>query len=141
VQAKHVSVAGNMLVGPQVVAATLKSYQKNTHLEFDDRLITALDAGQAVGGDKRGKQSAAIKVWDSEAFPILDMRVDDHPEPLKELRRLLDVAYQRFVPFQAACATRLSPAGVTDRAELDRRIDAFTKARAGAKRTKANPAR
>jgi uncharacterized Ntn-hydrolase superfamily protein len=125
VQGKNVSVAGNMLAGPQVVEETLKSYLANGKLDFDERLIAALDAGQAVGGDKRGKQSAALKVWDSEAFPVMDMRVDDHKEPLVELRRLLGVAYERFVPFQAASATRLDSAGITDRAELDRRIEAF----------------
>jgi uncharacterized Ntn-hydrolase superfamily protein len=122
VSGERVSVAGNMLAGPQVVEETLKSYLAHMHLDFDERLITALDAGQAAGGDKRGKQSVAIKIWDSEAFPVLDIRVDDHAEPLAELRRLWAVAHERFVPYQAACATRLDPAGVTDRAELDRRI-------------------
>jgi uncharacterized Ntn-hydrolase superfamily protein len=120
----EVSVAGNMLAGPQVVDATLDSYLSHFTKDFDDRLITALEAGQAIGGDKRGKQSAAIVVWRDEAVPVLDIRVDDHAEPLVELRRLWRVAHQRFVPYQAACATRADPVGLIDREELDRRVAA-----------------
>lgn len=125
VKAENVSVAGNMLAGPQVVEATLASYRAHAHLDFDDRLLTALEAGQVVGGDKRGKQSAGLKIWDTEPFPILDFRVDDHPEPLVEMRRLWRVAHQRFVPYQAACATRANPTGVTNREELDARVEAY----------------
>jgi uncharacterized Ntn-hydrolase superfamily protein len=124
VSGHEVSVAGNMLAGPQVVEATLKSYESNPDKDFDDRLITALEAGQAVGGDKRGKQSAAIVIWQDDAFPVFDVRVDDHTEPLVELRRLWRVAHQRFVPYQAACATRADPVGLLDREELDRRVAA-----------------
>jgi len=121
----NVSVAGNMLAGPQVVDTTLQSYLSSDSRDFDDRLVTALEAGQAVGGDKRGKQSAAIVVWHDDAFPALDIRVDDHAEPLGELRRLWRIAHQRFVPYQAACASRTDPVGLIDRAELDRRVSAY----------------
>jgi uncharacterized Ntn-hydrolase superfamily protein len=124
-RAENVSVAGNMLAGPQVVAETLASYLANAALDFDDRLLAALEAGQAAGGDKRGKQSAGVKIWDTEPFPIFDIRVDDHPEPLVELRRLWRVAHQRFVPYQALCATRADPAGTTDRARLDAHVSAY----------------
>jgi len=119
-----VSVAGNMLVGPQVVEETLRSYQKNASLPFGDRLILALDAGQAAGGDKRGRQSAAIKLWGGEPYAILDLRIDDHPDPLVELRRLYGLAQQRYVVIQAAMATRANPAGIFDTAERDRMIAA-----------------
>lgn len=131
----HVSVAGNMLAGPQVVEETLKEYLAHKALPFDERLLRALEAGQKAGGDKRGKQSAAIKIWSSEAFADLDIRVDDHAEPLVEMRRLLDVAHDRFVPFQAACATRMSPAGLTDRDRLEAEIQAYKARRAAARRS------
>lgn len=123
--AENVSVAGNMLSGPAVVADTLASYLANAQLDFDDRLITALEAGERAGGDKRGRQSAAIRIWDTEVFPSIDIRVDDHAEPLVELRRLWRIAHQRYVPFQAAGASRGVPGGVLDRAELDRRCTAY----------------
>jgi uncharacterized Ntn-hydrolase superfamily protein len=117
-----VSVAGNMLAGSKVVEETLRGFETNAGLPFGERLISALDAGQAAGGDKRGRQSAAIKLWGGEPYPILDLRTDDHPEPLAELRRLYDLAQQRYVVIQAAMATRANPAGIFDTAERDRMI-------------------
>jgi uncharacterized Ntn-hydrolase superfamily protein len=116
-----VSVAGNMLAGPDVVAATLATFEARRDLPFSDRLIAALDAGQAEGGDKRGKQSAALKIWDGEPYPVLDLRVDDHPEPLAELRRLHEVSFERFAAFMEAVPTRLRPGGMPDRSWVDRR--------------------
>ncbi|WP_293853916.1 DUF1028 domain-containing protein [uncultured Alsobacter sp.] len=127
VSAPNVSVAGNMLAGPEVVAATLRTYEASHHLDFDDRLITALEAGQVAGGDKRGKQSAAIRVWTTEAYPAIDIRVDDSPEPLVELRRLWRVAHQRYIPFTANGPTRVRPAGVLDMAELDANCSAYAR--------------
>ncbi|MEI8145538.1 MAG: DUF1028 domain-containing protein [Alphaproteobacteria bacterium] len=119
VAAPSISIAGNMLSGPRVVDDTLAAYLAHPDLDFDERLITALDAGEAAGGDKRGRQSAAIRIWTSEPYATLDIRVDDHPEPLVELRRLWRVAHQRYVPFQAASPTRANPGGITDRTILD----------------------
>jgi uncharacterized Ntn-hydrolase superfamily protein len=78
-----VSVAGNMLVGPAVVNDTFDSYVAATAAgdkPYAERLIGALDAGQAAGGDKRGRQSAALLVYSSEDVADIDLRVDDHPE-------------------------------------------------------------
>jgi uncharacterized Ntn-hydrolase superfamily protein len=94
----RVSVAGNMLVGAQVVQTTLDRYMTTEQLPFAERLLAALDAGQAVGGDKRGKQSAAMKITLDQPYPLLDIRVDDHPEPLAELRRLYGVASLTHIP-------------------------------------------
>jgi uncharacterized Ntn-hydrolase superfamily protein len=121
VTGEQVSVAGNMLAGPAVIEDTLAAFYAGAGLDFDDRLIAALEAGEAAGGDKRGRQSAALRIWTSEPFAAIDIRVDDHADPLKELRRLWRVAHQRYVPFQQAGPTRLLPGGVLDRAELDRR--------------------
>lgn len=111
----HVSVAGNMLAGPQVVEATLNAYLAAPALDFDERLIAAMEAGEEAGGDKRGRQSCSIRIWSEAPFPSFDLRVDDHPEPLKELRRLWRLAHQGYVPFQRALPSRSSPAGCTDR--------------------------
>jgi uncharacterized Ntn-hydrolase superfamily protein len=120
VNGPQISVAGNMLAGPQVVEETLKAYIAASALDFDERLLVALEAGERAGGDKRGRQSAAIRIWSDEPVASFDIRVDDHAEPLSELRRLWRAAHQRYVPFQAASPSRARPAGVTDREELDR---------------------
>jgi uncharacterized Ntn-hydrolase superfamily protein len=122
VAGKGVSVAGNMLAGPDVVQETLSAYDASRALPFAARLLAALVAGQAAGGDKRGRQSAAIKVWGTEPYAMLDLRTDDHPEPLVELRRLYDLAQQRYVVVAAAMATRTNPFGIWDTNERDRMI-------------------
>ncbi|MCB5175781.1 MULTISPECIES: DUF1028 domain-containing protein [Microvirga] len=116
-----VSVAGNMLAGASVIEATLDTFKRRKDLRLPDRLMAALDAGQAEGGDKRGKQSAALKIWRTEPYPILDLRVDDHAEPLQELRRLYGVAHERYLAFMDAMATRTNPGGITDRSWIDQR--------------------
>jgi len=117
------SVAGNMLAGGGVVEETAKAYEANPRLPLAERLIAALDAGQAAGGDKRGKQSAALRIYTSEVYPRLDLRVDDHPEPLSELRRLYEVSKHIFQPFMAFLPSRANPAGVYDRTVIDAEIE------------------
>lgn len=120
-KADNVSVAGNMLSNDDVVGATLAAYLAATHLPFSDRLLAALDAGEAAGGDKRGRQSAALKVWNTELFAELDLRVDDHPEPLAELRRLHELSYERFAAFMEALPRRADPGGNPDGDRLEAR--------------------
>ncbi len=84
----HVSVAGNMLAGARVIEDTIAAYEDNAALSFPRRLIAALRAGEAAGGDKRGRQSAAVLICGEEEWPELDLRVDDHIDPLAELARL-----------------------------------------------------
>lgn len=115
VSGSQVSVAGNMLAGPDVVEATLAAYLDASALDFDERLLAALDAGEAAGGDKRGRQSSAIRIWSEGPVASFDLRVDDHVEPLRELRRLWRLAHQGYAPFQAFLPSRRSPAGMTDR--------------------------
>jgi uncharacterized Ntn-hydrolase superfamily protein len=115
VTAGHVSVAGNMLAGAHVVEETLQAYIDASGMDFDERLIVAMEAGERAGGDKRGRQSCAVRIWSEATFPRFDLRVDDHSEPLKELRRLWRLAHQGYVPFQTALPTRSNPAGSTDR--------------------------
>ncbi|MEZ5661732.1 MAG: DUF1028 domain-containing protein [Burkholderiaceae bacterium] len=124
------SVAGNMLAGPQVVDATADAYLANPRLPFAARLLCALRAGDAAGGDKRGKQAAALRIQADEEYPQLDLRVDDHPDPIAELARLLDKSLERYQPFVACLPGRRSPEGITDRDEIEARVRAFQAARA-----------
>jgi uncharacterized Ntn-hydrolase superfamily protein len=119
------SVAGNMLAGPQVIEATARAYEAGSALPFARRLIGALEAGEAVGGDKRGKQSAALRIHTSEEYPALDLRVDDHADPLAELARLEAVSRERFVHFATFFATRANPGGTWDRAVIDAALAAL----------------
>jgi uncharacterized Ntn-hydrolase superfamily protein len=120
------SIAGNMLAGPQVLDETAKAYRANAALPFAQRLIAAMRAGEAAGGDKRGKQSAALLINDGEEWSALDLRVDDHADPLGELERLERVSRERWVHFRKFLPTRQSPAGITDRATIDASIAAAT---------------
>jgi uncharacterized Ntn-hydrolase superfamily protein len=113
------SVAGNMLAGPQVVDRTFEAYAAGADLPLPQRLLNALDAGQAVGGDKRGKQSAALLIYSSEDYPDYDLRVDDHPEPLAELRRLLEMYEADFKMFREVIPSRANPTGIYDRAKIE----------------------
>lgn len=119
------SVAGNMLVDERVVAASADAFVAHAGRPLAERLIEALAAGEAAGGDKRGKQSAALRIHGDEDYPELDIRIDDHAEPVAELRRLYDVSLQRFQPFVACLPGRLSPAGELDRARIEARVEAF----------------
>ncbi len=117
-----VSVAGNMLSGEAVIAETLAAYEAHMETPFVDRLLTAMEAGEAAGGDKRGRQSAALRIHRTEDYPWLDIRADDHPDPLAELRRLYDVAQERFLHVAEVMPTRADFSGLTDRAPLDAAI-------------------
>ncbi len=125
------SVAGNMLAGPQVLDATAQTFIATAGRPLAERLIEAMQAGEAVGGDKRGKQAAALRIHAGEVYPELDLRVDDHAEPLSELQRLYDVSLDRFQPFVSCLASKRDPVGLTDRAAIEARITAFQDARRG----------
>ena len=118
VRGTDVSVAGNMLAGSEVVERTLDAFRRAAGT-LAERLITALEAGEAAGGDKRGKQSAALKVCTRDPYPDLDIRTDDHPDPLAELRRLYAVSLERFAVFRSFLAGADSPCGVFDRTVID----------------------
>lgn len=116
------SIAGNMLAGPQVLNETANAYLAHLALPFAQRLITALKAGEAAGGDKRGKQSAALLIYGREEWSALDLRVDDHPEPISELERLERVSRLHWAVFREVMATRDNPAGITDRSVIEARV-------------------
>ena len=94
---KYCSAQGNILAGEAVVSSMVDAFEKTTgHLSL--RLLAALEAGQAAGGDRRGMQSAAMLIVKKDGGVwlhndvVLRLQVDDHPEPIKELRRLVEKA-------------------------------------------------
>lgn len=113
------SVAGNMLADGTVIAKTLSTYESSHAMPFARRLLAAMHAGEAAGGDKRGRQSAALLIHDGEDYPLLDLRVDDHADPLAELARLEVVARERFVHFRRHMPNRAQPSGLIDRSGID----------------------
>jgi uncharacterized Ntn-hydrolase superfamily protein len=124
IEGKGFSIAGNMLAGARVLDDTAKAYIANETLPFAQRLIAAMRAGEAAGGDKRGKQSAALLIYADEEWSALDLRVDDHSDPLRELERLEQVSRERWVHFRKYLPSRKNPAGITDRKIIDAGVEA-----------------
>ncbi len=87
------TVAGNMLAGPEVIAAMARAFRASggDGRDLSERLLLALEAGQAAGGDKRGKQSAALLVASPQPRMFHNLREDDHADPVAELRRIWEV--------------------------------------------------
>ncbi|HEY1489109.1 MAG TPA: DUF1028 domain-containing protein [Micromonosporaceae bacterium] len=91
------AIQGNILTGPDVVDAMEQAWVDGAGLPFPRRLVVALAAGDDAGGDSRGRQSAALYVvargqgYAGTSDVVCDLRVDDHPSPLPELARLLDL--------------------------------------------------
>ena len=127
---ENFSVAGNMLAGPAVIEQTAKAFTANSALPLPRRLIAALKAGEAAGGDKRGKQSAALVIYGEEEWPDIDLRVDDHTDPLAELERLEKVSRERWVHFAKYLPSSKNPSGELDRRVIDAGIAAALAAEA-----------
>jgi uncharacterized Ntn-hydrolase superfamily protein len=96
VTGEYYAAQGNILVGRETVEALASIYEE-TKGDLATRLLAALDAGQAAGGDLRGKQSAALLVvregegYGGDNDRVVDLRVDDHPDPIRELVRIRDL--------------------------------------------------
>lgn len=118
VRGTDVSVAGNMLAGPEVVARTLDAFAAATG-PLPERILAAMAAGEAAGGDRRGKQAAALKIATRDPYPDLDLRADDHPDPLAELRRLYRVSLERFAVFRRFLPGADNACGVFDRTVIE----------------------
>lgn len=88
IKGDNVAVAGNILAGERVLQAMLEA--ASTPGPLTDRLLAALLAGQSAGGDKRGINSAALKIYGREAYPNVDLRVDWSAAPLSELSGLME---------------------------------------------------
>ena len=105
-----VAAIGNMLTGPEVLGAMAAAFDDSKSEDLAERLMLALEAADAAGGDKRGKQSAALRVHADEVYALIDIRVDEHAEPISELRRVLRIARAQLVPFIAGMPKRGNPA-------------------------------
>ena len=100
---------GNILAGPEVLETLCESFEASAGKALAVRLLDALDAAEAAGGDRRGKQAAALVVERAGAAEmnrfgidrVVDLRIDDHAEPLVELRRLLGIHWATRLPEEA----------------------------------------
>lgn len=111
---ENVSVAGNMLAGEAVLGRTLRVWNTNDDLPMPERLMRAMEAGEEAGGDRRGKQSAAMLMVTTEDFPDLNLRVDDHTAPLTELGRLVGLWRAEAVPRLGIAPSKANPSGLTE---------------------------
>jgi uncharacterized Ntn-hydrolase superfamily protein len=113
------SVAGNILASQRVVDDAFEAYIRSSALPFPRRLIDAMIAGEAAGGDRRGRQSAALIIAGEDEWPALHLRIDDHPDPLDELDRLKRKSHREWVPYRRFVPTRSNRAGITDHDVID----------------------
>lgn len=105
------SVQGNRLAGPEVLEAAAGAFMRSVGLSLADRLLEALAAGDAKGGDTKGEISATIYVVDREEYPLWDIRVDEHSHPIRELRRLHGIFTEKLLPEILSMPSRRDPAG------------------------------
>jgi len=103
------AIQGNMLTGEATLTSMRDAWLAEPWADLDERLMAALEAGDAAGGDFRGRQSAALKIVGTEAYPALDLRVDEHAAPVAELRRVLGIARRQLLPFVQGMPRRSSP--------------------------------
>ncbi|WP_066176247.1 DUF1028 domain-containing protein [Bacillus marinisedimentorum] len=100
IEGEQFVAAGNMLTGPETLekmAETFTALQKDE--PFEIRMLEALKSGQNAGGDKRGKQSAALYIAAEEEYPYIDLRVDEHENPVQELFRIYEVCRKDLFPY------------------------------------------
>lgn len=121
---------GNVLVGEGVVDAMATSFRSTADQELEDRLLIALEAGVAAGGQPDGLNSAAMRVIGQESIPLLDLRVDMHDAPVAELRNLFEF-HRPLIPYYLMKA--LDPSSVP-RAEEFMRENGLTLTPAALKR-------
>ena len=111
IERRNYSVQGNRLTGPDVLEAMAEAFEASSGKPLDERLMEALEAGDSVGGDRKGERSATIYIVGREEYPLWDIRVDAHPDPFTELRRLHDIFARKLVPEIRRMPTRANPAG------------------------------
>ncbi len=100
------AIQGNMLVDGNTLSAMHETFLQSSSSALDERLLLALEAGQRAGGDKRGRQSASLKIYSTQDYPLWDLRVDEHAQPVEELRRIYKIALLQLLPFIQGMPTR-----------------------------------
>lgn len=108
---RNYSIQGNMLVDENTLIEMENTITANKTLDLSERLLATLEAGQSAGGDRRGRQSAALLVHNQETIPLVDLRVDENADPVKELRRIYEIAKKELFPFIEALPTPRRPKG------------------------------
>lgn len=116
------ALGGNLLVSEETVKRMEETFLATSGLEFGERLLHVLEAGDAAGGDVRGKQSAAIYIVYRQPFPYLNLRVDDHREPINELRRIFDLTQGDYLANRLRLADALQPRSIEENIILQRSI-------------------
>lgn len=130
------TVQGNILAGPQVAEAIAAAFRASTG-ELAERLLAALDAGGQAGGDRRGRQSAALYVarangsYGGYTDRYIDLRVDDHPDPVPELARLLKLHRFYLTPPDPAALITIDESVARELQELLARAGYYTGAISG----------
>ncbi len=105
------ATAGSHLASPDVLDAMAAAFAGAPAQDLPERLMRALEAGERAGGEVRAVRSAALLVVDQDGYPYADLRVDDGAEALAELRRLLDLHAERFLPGYEAWVASLTAKG------------------------------
>jgi uncharacterized Ntn-hydrolase superfamily protein len=100
-----------MMMDDTTVSAMARAFEAAHTDPLAERLLQALEAGDATGGDYRGRQSATLLVYHKEAYPYRSLRVDEHRTPVAELRRIFEVCTRQLFPAIDALPTRETPAG------------------------------
>ena len=105
------AVIGNMLMGDDTLRAMASTFLANSIYELPDRLLLALEWGQAAGGDRRAPRSAALSVVQAQDYRYVDLRVDSHPDAVRELRRLFEETREDGLLDQDERPTKENPVG------------------------------
>ena len=107
--ARNYAAQGNMLTGPAVIDANADAFEQHAGAALEERLMLCLEAAQAAGGDKRGKQSAGLIVYAGESYAKFDLRVDEDAAPVARLRETFEIARLQLAPFVAGMPKRDAP--------------------------------
>lgn len=114
---------GNVLTSARTVEVMIEVLEGTTELPLEERLMKALEAARDAGGQIGGQVSCAMLVYDTDAFPHVDLRVDVHDEPIGEMRRVFDV-YKEFIPYYNARAANpaIAPRSIWQEQEHNKRV-------------------